>query len=638
MTSANPYDYDVFISYNHADRRLVELLTDAFEKLDVRVFRDTTELALYDKLDAKLKDAVARSEKLIAVVSPAYLRSYWCLFEAIEAIQGEEFDQRFFPVLVKYHPNDQAFDEDFVLDALQSLDEQIREFEARMVTAHAYELAPRLEKLSFVRNHLPKIHRHVYEKLFPELHLWDPTAARSTLDKLFSSFGPASALDWVEADLEFGRSGSPEVVVPALDPLPRIVWAARVGHQAWKNRPAVAGDSLVVGGCGSTWNTSDERDGVTCLDVRTGKERWFSPTPSDANAVVISRGLVVSGTDTGSVHAWALESGNQEWESSLGSGIVGGPIKLPGDIADWNQRGLRDPVLLTTWDGSLVLLDLITGEELERLDLGIDTLAAPAVVSEGTGHRIIIVLAHKHGQVSAVEYDSIWISLKRLWTTEVRYQSEYSKTGEETPSFSATPIVIGSRVIVGLVRNTYYSPPPFTCLHLHDGSHIWDASVPAEDTKKYGFGNVRGTPSLHGKNSIIFSTAYTDVVGMLDASTGLLEGAIEVGATLFEQWSSPVVVGDSTFIGRHDGYLHKVSLSKLRREWSIFLGSKTRAGMAVDGTQTLPEFSSPGVWKAAGSAPILSTPTYDRQRIYVGTAEGWLYCLGGLGISRATRT
>jgi hypothetical protein len=63
----------------------------------------------------------------------------------------------------------------------------------------------------------------------------------------------------------------------------------------------------------------------------------------------------------------------------------------------------------------------------------------------------------------------------------------------------------------------------------------------------------------------------------------------------------------------------------------MFLGDERRAGAVVGSTQEAPEFADRPVWAAGGSSPILATPAADRGRIYVGTHQGWLYCIGNLG-------
>jgi hypothetical protein len=101
LTEPDPQDwlYDVFISYNRKDEPFVRFLDQSLELAGLRCFRDVTGLGIYDKLDATLKTIISRSRWLMAVISPAYLQSYWCLFEALEAIQGQDLNLRFLPIV-----------------------------------------------------------------------------------------------------------------------------------------------------------------------------------------------------------------------------------------------------------------------------------------------------------------------------------------------------------------------------------------------------------------------------------------------------------------------------------------------------------------------------------------------------------
>ena len=148
------YKYDAFISYNRKDKSFVEFITKTLGEAGVTCFQDVTGLLIFDKLDASLKDAISSSQWLVAIISPSYLQSYWCLFEAIEAIQWQDLQQRFLPIAVRYSPGDQSLDEQFVLTVLRDLDEQMMMFETQMVRMKAFDLSTKLDKLRFVRTHL----------------------------------------------------------------------------------------------------------------------------------------------------------------------------------------------------------------------------------------------------------------------------------------------------------------------------------------------------------------------------------------------------------------------------------------------------------------------------------------------------
>ena len=86
--------YDAFISYRHCepDNEIASVLQKKLEGFrfpnDIakkagrnrlnRVFRDETEFSVSDDLSMAIEDALANSEYLIAICSPAYLESPWC--------------------------------------------------------------------------------------------------------------------------------------------------------------------------------------------------------------------------------------------------------------------------------------------------------------------------------------------------------------------------------------------------------------------------------------------------------------------------------------------------------------------------------------------------------------------------------
>jgi outer membrane protein assembly factor BamB len=165
-------------------------------------------------------------------------------------------------------------------------------------------------------------------------------------------------------------------------------------------------------------------------------------------------------------------------------------------------------------------------------------------------------------------------------------------------------------------------------LDAQSGELRWSASGASEIADS--FGNLRGAPVVIA-NEVIFSAAYGNGLSSISLEDGKLIWAMKLGQTMFEQWSGPISLGRSVFLGRHDGYMHKIDVKSQRREWSIFLGSSEFAGSVVSAEQNLPDFQARAAWSAGGSSPILATPALDSGRLYVGTYEGYLYCIGNLG-------
>jgi outer membrane protein assembly factor BamB len=637
------YDHDVFISYSRKDQPFVEWLSRALEDAQLRYFRDTTDLQIFDKIDATLKRHIGRSRWLVAVISPNYLSSYWCLFEAMEALQGQDREQRLVPLVLRYRPDDQSFNEDFVLGALADLEQQIQSFERRMVTARAYELGGKLSKLNFVRANLPVIFKHIQDRIYPQFEMWNAAACTESgrqflqwlRHDLPSDFDPPE-FDCVISPVSLQARVGEDAGTPRLSTMPVVLWKAHVGYCAWKNTPVAVGDDVFVGTCGERWNETDPLDGVRCLDAESGKEKWFAHTPADANQVLVTKGLVVTGCDDGSVAAWDARTGVKEWRRTLESGIVGGPIRIPARTMAQHSRASPETieaVFVVTYLGALHILNVRNGEDLQRRELGCHIIASPQVDIDPRWGPMASIFDTRGG-VHLVEFDEGRITDVRSLTIYTDESPAYEQPKNHPAADGFSPqLSVGANdrvVLASYVRSTYRNFPPLVAINLHPHRLAWRASNP-NSIGDEDFGNLRSFPVMVD-GEIILATAYSNQLVGLSRETGIVTWGVKLGSEMFEQWSGPVADGSAVYLGRHDGYLHRVNARLRRREWSLYLGEQTRAGYAIAGDQTTPEFGDLASSSSAGSAPILATPALDRGRIYVGTAEGWLYCIGNLGM------
>lgn len=97
------YQYDVFLSYTRSNL-VGEWVQDYFSELfeeylasalgrPARIFKDTQSIFTGDAWPLRIKEALAYSKCLVAVISPSYFRSIWCLKEchimlAREVVEG----------------------------------------------------------------------------------------------------------------------------------------------------------------------------------------------------------------------------------------------------------------------------------------------------------------------------------------------------------------------------------------------------------------------------------------------------------------------------------------------------------------------------------------------------------------------
>lgn len=601
--------------------------------LGLSVFRDETGLSFYDKLDAKLKSEIAKSKRLLAVVSPEYLRSYWCLFEALEAIEGSDLEARFLPLVVQYHPDDQTLSEDFVFDALRDLREQSRIVEAKIIEARAFGLSEKLDKLAFVQRNIPRIFNLIRERIYPEFNLWDKAKLEETSTKLATVLAPDKTLEWDQNwFVGVKHHEQAEKVVPRLQMLPQLVWSADVGCQAWRNTPVVLGNDIFVASSGNVWNAPDDQDGVFSLSAETGSQKWFAPMPHDANAMLLSKGWILVGCDDGTIACLKQATGEEVWSTRLPSAAIGGPFKLRANIgaglasgADYHKS--EDACVVVTYEGYIQVFDIETGSTISEYDIGKAVIGKPELSRER--FHDVLYLPCADGTIGGLTFNTIRPgSAQKKFSVMLDYKDEHAESGRSMASLSARPIVDNGVIYQGIARQTEYSEAPVVALDSNDGRVLWADTGLKEDRSNYG--NLRTEPVIYG-DALIFAPAYSNSVEAISRLDGAHLWSVQTSQGMFEQWSSPVILGTSLFIGRHDGYLHKIDLEQRRLVWSIFLGNEDGAGTVVDGSQSISEFDDTFAWSSSKASPILSTPIADRGRLYVGTHSGKIYCIGNLG-------
>jgi|GEM_PF-5652176 len=137
--------------------------------------------------------------------------------------------------------------------------------------------------------------------------------------------------------------------------------------------------------------------GVALLDVQSGSELWKVETPAGALPAAFIGGLVVVGTEDGTVFAFDRSSGAERWRSSF-DGLpfqalnAGGVLVLAdADPAFWEDDRVEDATRLA---GRVWGIDPATGAQLWKTTVGSSTafvaadqslVVAAAVSGHGTG-------------------------------------------------------------------------------------------------------------------------------------------------------------------------------------------------------------------------------------------------------------
>ena len=87
--TADEFVASVFISYQHADKRLAAGLQDGLEKLGYFVWRDEGELRVGDSIVERVTAALDEIDFVVALVSADSVMSPWCQKEVSLAMTGE---------------------------------------------------------------------------------------------------------------------------------------------------------------------------------------------------------------------------------------------------------------------------------------------------------------------------------------------------------------------------------------------------------------------------------------------------------------------------------------------------------------------------------------------------------------------
>ncbi|MEM7374688.1 MAG: TIR domain-containing protein [Bacteroidota bacterium] len=74
-------DYDLFLSYSHADKELADALVSGLEQEGLRVWIDTFEIEFGDSITEQINAGLAQSRYGLVLISPAYLQSQWAKTE-----------------------------------------------------------------------------------------------------------------------------------------------------------------------------------------------------------------------------------------------------------------------------------------------------------------------------------------------------------------------------------------------------------------------------------------------------------------------------------------------------------------------------------------------------------------------------
>jgi WD40 repeat protein len=123
-----PKDYDVFISYTHKDRRLVQEFADALRARGVRLWYDQWEMKPGDVLRERIGEGIQNASNFVVLLSQASLSSRWVKYE-LNSGMIEEIERGSVKVIPAFGPGVQP--ENIPIDLRAKLAIDLRNAQSR---------------------------------------------------------------------------------------------------------------------------------------------------------------------------------------------------------------------------------------------------------------------------------------------------------------------------------------------------------------------------------------------------------------------------------------------------------------------------------------------------------------------------
>jgi outer membrane protein assembly factor BamB len=283
----------------------------------------------------------------------------------------------------------------------------------------------------------------------------------------------------------------------------------------------------------------------------------------------VVEGVVVVASRDGILHGVAASSGAQVWK------LESGPeLPLPWGYEGWDYI-LSSPAVAgdrAFWgsgDGNIYAVDPASGRVHWKYPTSGRVRSTPAVSGDllavGNSEGVVYALDTRNGE--------------ELWHFQTEGATLNSADfGFDRRQISSSPAIRDGTVYVGSRDASLYA------LDARDGEPVW---VFSEDSAW-----IIATPAVT-EDRVISGRSSSGNVRALNRETGEEEWHFEAGAYVY---SSPVVVGNTAYMGQGDGGFVAVDIHTGRERWSY------RTGNA-----------------------IYSTPVVHQGRIFVGSDDGFVY-------------
>ncbi|MDQ3044889.1 MAG: PQQ-binding-like beta-propeller repeat protein, partial [Chloroflexota bacterium] len=318
--------------------------------------------------------------------------------------------------------------------------------------------------------------------------------------------------------------------------------------------------------------------------VDTEGEIYSSPAVVD--------GVLYIGSKNGLLYAIDAESGEVRWQASIGQYIVrASPAVVDGTV--YVPSGFF-----------LYALDAENGEERWRLPIRFAGQSSPAIAEE------TVVFASQEGELYAVDATSG----EEIW--------DYVPDG----LILSSPAIARGMVFIG----TAHEESAVIALDLRNGRTLW---------KFEPIGEVVSSPAMAG--DLVYVSSSDGFTYALNTDDGETRWRYGVGGG-----ASPAVVDGTVYIGGADGGLYALAAATGTIKWLFATGSQIGSSPAVAGDTVflgsgrtlyaVDANTGQRRWHYAAGDDIESSPAVVDGKVFFGSRDGFIYALGGDGVTVGT--
>ena len=383
--------------------------------------------------------------------------------------------------------------------------------------------------------------------------------------------------DWPQWHNDFLHQG---IAVKAVQPPLKLAWIASTGGMIGISSPMVSSGTVVVGVADSI---NLQNHGIAAFDAATGASRWYFPTDSAVKgSPAIADGKLFAISIAGNLYALDLKTGKLSWMKQLHRQIERWEVSSPA-VAD-GVVYVGSQVYCAAYEantGKLIWENLIQNS------------------TDKNGNKI--------WDKSRFGPDD-WVPSNYAAPTPVKNKLLVPTRGCLFALDKATGDFIwriDGRSFVGAILNStntlYTNQNMFTtAIDLDSGSILWAG--------KERIGDCTSSPAVFTDRMVVGTE--TGQVCAFSTNDGKLLWNFQTGKAIADTMlyvrgksdvnSSPVISGDTVYIGASDGYFYALSLATGKKLWSYYLG-----------------------------VPIASTPAISGNAIFIAGYDGNVYAFTG---------